>query len=151
MEHCLKGVKRVATSSNDAECSQAVRAENTAITEPDDDATTSSPTVSKTKKGSMMNHISISNLLVPTAHLSACYVAYYKLTAFKRKLDFWIIVFGEREIESFTSLSEFVNDNDSEMFQDGVIEEWVRCLTSMCASFEKYFPKEQNTRINLNS
>ncbi|GBP46790.1 hypothetical protein EVAR_10758_1 [Eumeta japonica] len=50
MERWLKGVKRVATSSNDAECSKAVRAENTAITDPDDDATTSSSTVSKTKK-----------------------------------------------------------------------------------------------------
>ncbi|GBP70628.1 Zinc finger BED domain-containing protein 5 [Eumeta japonica] len=50
MERWLKGVKRVATSSNDAECSKAVCAENTAITDPDDDATTSSSTVSKTKK-----------------------------------------------------------------------------------------------------
>ncbi|GBP61685.1 Zinc finger BED domain-containing protein 5 [Eumeta japonica] len=50
MERWLKGVKRVATSSNDAECSKAVRAENTAITDPDDDATTSCSTVSKTKK-----------------------------------------------------------------------------------------------------
>ncbi|GBP66088.1 Zinc finger BED domain-containing protein 5 [Eumeta japonica] len=50
MERWLKGVKRVATSSNDAECSKAVRAENAAITDPDDDATTSSSTVSKTKK-----------------------------------------------------------------------------------------------------
>ncbi|GBP64676.1 ATP-binding cassette sub-family A member 5 [Eumeta japonica] len=46
----FKGVKRVATSSDDAECSKAVRAENTAITDPDHDATTSSSTVSKTKK-----------------------------------------------------------------------------------------------------
>ncbi|CAK1599322.1 unnamed protein product [Parnassius mnemosyne] len=75
MERWLKGVKRVATtSSNHAECSKAVRAEYTAITDPDDDATTSSSTVSKTKKGSMMNHISVSDLLIPTAHLSACYV-----------------------------------------------------------------------------
>ncbi|GBP06599.1 hypothetical protein EVAR_90798_1 [Eumeta japonica] len=51
MERWLKGVKRVATSSNDAECSKAVRAENTAITDPDDDATTSSSTVSKRQKG----------------------------------------------------------------------------------------------------
>ncbi|GBP79553.1 Zinc finger BED domain-containing protein 5 [Eumeta japonica] len=50
MERWLKGVKRVATSSNDAECSKAVHAENTAITDPDDDATTSSSMVSKTKK-----------------------------------------------------------------------------------------------------
>ncbi|GBP27657.1 Zinc finger BED domain-containing protein 5 [Eumeta japonica] len=50
MERWLKGVKRVATSSNDAECSKAVRAKNTAITDPDDDTTTSSSTVSKTKK-----------------------------------------------------------------------------------------------------
>ncbi|GBP61655.1 Zinc finger BED domain-containing protein 5 [Eumeta japonica] len=50
MERWLKDVKRVARSSNDAECSKAVRAENTAITDPDDDATTSCSTVSKTKK-----------------------------------------------------------------------------------------------------
>ncbi|GBP77473.1 Zinc finger BED domain-containing protein 5 [Eumeta japonica] len=50
MERCLEDVKRVATSSNHVECSKAVRAENTAITDPDDDATTSSSTVSKTKK-----------------------------------------------------------------------------------------------------
>ncbi|GBP72852.1 Zinc finger BED domain-containing protein 5 [Eumeta japonica] len=50
MERWLKGVKCVATSSNDAECSKAVRAENTAIADPDDDATTSSSTVSKRKK-----------------------------------------------------------------------------------------------------
>ncbi|GBP43664.1 Zinc finger BED domain-containing protein 5 [Eumeta japonica] len=50
MERWLKGVNRVATFSNDAECSKAVRAENTAITDPDDDATTSSSTISKTKK-----------------------------------------------------------------------------------------------------
>ncbi|GBP24763.1 Zinc finger BED domain-containing protein 5 [Eumeta japonica] len=51
MERWIKGIKRVATSSNDAECSKAVRAENIAITDPDDDATTSSSTVSKTKTG----------------------------------------------------------------------------------------------------
>ncbi|GBP81697.1 Zinc finger BED domain-containing protein 5 [Eumeta japonica] len=45
MERWLKGVKRVATSSNDAEYSKAVRAENT-----DDDAATSSCTILKTKK-----------------------------------------------------------------------------------------------------
>ncbi|GBP10236.1 hypothetical protein EVAR_77628_1 [Eumeta japonica] len=50
MERWLKGVKCVATSSNDAECSKEVRAENTAITDPDDDATTSSSTVSKMKR-----------------------------------------------------------------------------------------------------
>ncbi|GBP43841.1 Zinc finger BED domain-containing protein 5 [Eumeta japonica] len=50
MERRRKGVKRVATSSNDAEYLKAVRAENTAIPDPDDDATTSSSTVSKTKK-----------------------------------------------------------------------------------------------------
>ncbi|CAG4945583.1 unnamed protein product [Parnassius apollo] len=51
MEGWLKGVKRVATtSSNDAECSKTVRVENTVINDPDDDATTSSSTVSKTKK-----------------------------------------------------------------------------------------------------
>ncbi|GBP13383.1 Zinc finger BED domain-containing protein 5 [Eumeta japonica] len=50
MERWFKGVKCVATSSNDTECSKAVRAENTAITDPDDDATTSSSTVLKTKK-----------------------------------------------------------------------------------------------------
>ncbi|GFS98834.1 zinc finger BED domain-containing protein 5 [Trichonephila clavipes] len=67
-----------------------------------------------------------------------------KITAFKRKLEFWIICIGKREIESFTSLSEFVSDNDSEMFQDDVFEELVTYLTSMRASFEKYFPEEQN-------
>ncbi|GBP67853.1 Zinc finger BED domain-containing protein 5 [Eumeta japonica] len=50
MERWLKGVKCVATSSNNDECSKSVRVENTAITDPDDDATTSSSTVSKTKK-----------------------------------------------------------------------------------------------------
>ncbi|XP_036219150.2 zinc finger BED domain-containing protein 5 [Bactrocera oleae] len=51
MERWLKGVKRVATtSSNNAECSKAVRAENIAITDPEDDTSTSSLTVSKTKK-----------------------------------------------------------------------------------------------------
>ncbi|GBP90657.1 Zinc finger BED domain-containing protein 5 [Eumeta japonica] len=50
MARWLKGVKRVSTSSNDAECSKAVRAENTTITDPDDNATTSSSTVSKTEK-----------------------------------------------------------------------------------------------------
>ncbi|GBP60544.1 Zinc finger BED domain-containing protein 5 [Eumeta japonica] len=50
MEHWLKGVKRVAISSNDAESSKEVCGENTAITNPYDDATTSSSTVSKTKK-----------------------------------------------------------------------------------------------------
>nr|XP_036227384.1 zinc finger BED domain-containing protein 5-like [Bactrocera oleae] len=50
MERWLKGVKRVAiTSSNNAECSKAVRAKNIAITDPEDDASTSSLTVSKTK------------------------------------------------------------------------------------------------------
>ncbi|GBP24126.1 Zinc finger BED domain-containing protein 5 [Eumeta japonica] len=46
----VEDVKRVATSSNDAEYLKAVRAGNTAITDPDDDATTSSSTVLKTKK-----------------------------------------------------------------------------------------------------
>ncbi|GBP42553.1 Zinc finger BED domain-containing protein 5 [Eumeta japonica] len=50
MERWLKGVKRVATSSNDAECSKAVRGENATITEPDDDAMTSSSTVLNKKK-----------------------------------------------------------------------------------------------------
>ncbi|GBP30175.1 Zinc finger BED domain-containing protein 5 [Eumeta japonica] len=50
MERWLKGVKCVATSPNNAKCSKAVHPENTAITDPDDDATTSSSTVSKTKK-----------------------------------------------------------------------------------------------------
>ncbi|GBP32893.1 Zinc finger BED domain-containing protein 5 [Eumeta japonica] len=60
MERWLKGVKRVATSSNDAECSEAVRTENTAITDPDDDATTSSFTVTKKKKRKYdESHISI--------------------------------------------------------------------------------------------
>ncbi|GBP92731.1 hypothetical protein EVAR_100488_1 [Eumeta japonica] len=72
MARWLKGVKR--NISNDAECSKAVRAENTTITDPDDDATTSSSTVSKTEKGSMMNHISVLDLLIPIAHLSARYV-----------------------------------------------------------------------------
>ncbi|GBP89338.1 Zinc finger BED domain-containing protein 5 [Eumeta japonica] len=57
MELWLKGVKRVATSSNDAECSKAVRAENTAITDPDDDATTSSSMVSKTKKERQIHYL----------------------------------------------------------------------------------------------
>ncbi|GFW65094.1 zinc finger BED domain-containing protein 5 [Trichonephila clavipes] len=77
--------------------------------------------------------------------------AFNKITAFKRKLEFWIICIGKREIESFTSLSEFVSDNDSEMFQDDVFEELVTYLTSMRASFEKYFPEEQNTKMKLNS
>lgn len=42
--------------------------------------------------------------------------AYNKITAFKRKLDFWIVCVDKREIESFTSLSEFASDNDLEMF-----------------------------------
>ncbi|GBP82680.1 Zinc finger BED domain-containing protein 5 [Eumeta japonica] len=50
MERWLKGVKRVATSSNDAECSKTVRTENAATTDPNDATTTSSSTVSKTKK-----------------------------------------------------------------------------------------------------
>ncbi|KAK9703705.1 hAT family C-terminal dimerization region [Popillia japonica] len=54
-------------------------------------------------------------------------------------------------MESFTSLSEFVSDNDSEMFQDDVFEELVQYLTPMRASFEKYFPEEQKTKRNLNS
>lgn len=77
--------------------------------------------------------------------------AYNKITAFKRKLDFWIICVGKKEIESFSSLSEFVSDNDSEMFQDDVFEELVQYLSSMRASFEKYFPEEQNTKMKLNS
>ncbi|KAL3282463.1 hypothetical protein HHI36_005647 [Cryptolaemus montrouzieri] len=36
------------------------------------------------------------------------------------------------------------------MFQDSVFGELVQYLTSMLASFEKYFPEEQNTRIKLN-
>ncbi|GFV25612.1 uncharacterized protein TNCV_4017461 [Trichonephila clavipes] len=75
MERWLKGDKRFATtSSNEAEFSKAVRGEYTAITDPDDYATTSSSTVSKAKKGSMMNRILVSDLLIPTAHLCACYV-----------------------------------------------------------------------------
>ncbi|GFS72297.1 zinc finger BED domain-containing protein 5 [Trichonephila clavipes] len=51
MERWLKGDKRFATtSSNEAEFSKAVRGEYTAITDPDDYATTSSYTVSKAKK-----------------------------------------------------------------------------------------------------
>ncbi|GFV10021.1 zinc finger BED domain-containing protein 5 [Trichonephila clavipes] len=37
------------------------------------------------------------------------------------------------------------------MLQDDVFEELVTYLTSMCASFEKYFPEEQNTKMKLNS
>ncbi|GBP77285.1 Zinc finger BED domain-containing protein 5 [Eumeta japonica] len=76
---------------------------------------------------------------------------YNKTTAFTRKLDFWIICVGKRETESFTSLSEFVSDNDSEMFQDDVFGELVQYLTWMRASFEKYFPDEQNTKMKFNS
>ncbi|GBP96756.1 hypothetical protein EVAR_69013_1 [Eumeta japonica] len=47
--------------------------------------------------------------------------------------------------------SEFVSDNDSEMFQDDVFGELVQYLTSMRASFEKYFPEEQNTKMKLSS
>ncbi|KAJ0183269.1 hypothetical protein K1T71_001245 [Dendrolimus kikuchii] len=65
--------------------------------------------------------------------------------------DFWIICIGKREIESFTSLSEFVSDNGSEMFQDDVFEELVQYLTSLRASFEKYFPEEQDTKMKLHS
>ncbi|GFU02895.1 zinc finger BED domain-containing protein 5 [Trichonephila clavipes] len=51
MERWLKGDKRFATtSSNEAGFSKAVRGECTAITDPDDYATTSSSTVSKAKK-----------------------------------------------------------------------------------------------------
>lgn len=77
--------------------------------------------------------------------------AYNKITAFKRKLDFWIICIGKKEIESFTLLSEFVSENDSEMFEDDVFEELVQYLSSMRASFEKYFPEEHNTKIKVNS
>ncbi|GFV85588.1 zinc finger BED domain-containing protein 5 [Trichonephila clavipes] len=77
--------------------------------------------------------------------------AFNKITAFKRKLEFWIICIGKREIESFTSLSELVSDNDSEMFQDDVFEELVTYRTSMRASFEKYFLEEQNKKMKLNS
>ena len=44
-----------------------------------------------------------------------------KITAFKRKLDFWITCFGEREIESFSLLSEFLSRlslSDTEIFQN---------------------------------
>ncbi|GFW58606.1 zinc finger BED domain-containing protein 5 [Trichonephila clavipes] len=54
MERWLKGDERFATSSNEAEFSKAVRGEYTAITDPDDYATTSSPTVSKAKKRNSM-------------------------------------------------------------------------------------------------
>ncbi|GFV50476.1 zinc finger BED domain-containing protein 5 [Trichonephila clavipes] len=37
------------------------------------------------------------------------------------------------------------------MFQDDVFEELVTDLTSKRASFEKYFPEEQNTKMKLNS
>ncbi|GBP32610.1 Zinc finger BED domain-containing protein 5 [Eumeta japonica] len=82
-----------------------------------------------------------------TGKQTTVFQAYNKITAFKRKLDFWIICVGKREIESFTSLSEFVSDNDSEMFQDDVFEELVQYLTSIRASLEKYFPEEQNTKM----
>ncbi|GBP66513.1 hypothetical protein EVAR_85660_1 [Eumeta japonica] len=59
MERWLKGVKHVATSSNKVECSKAC-AENIAITDPDDDATTSSSTVSKTKKRKVPSSILLS-------------------------------------------------------------------------------------------
>ncbi|GBP55799.1 hypothetical protein EVAR_50215_1 [Eumeta japonica] len=37
------------------------------------------------------------------------------------------------------------------MFQDDVFEELVQYLTSMRASFEKYFPEDKNTKMKLNS
>ncbi|CAG4950847.1 unnamed protein product [Colias eurytheme] len=37
------------------------------------------------------------------------------------------------------------------MFQVDVFEELVQYLSSMRASFEKYFPEEQNTKMKLNS
>ena len=60
-----------------------------------------------------LNELNLSLQGKQTTVFQAC----NKITAFKRKLDFWIICVGKREIESFTSLSEFVSDNDSEMFQ----------------------------------
>ncbi|GBP77291.1 hypothetical protein EVAR_31723_1 [Eumeta japonica] len=72
MERWLKGGKRVATSSNDAECLKAVRPEKTAITDPKDDATTSSSTVSKTKKKETYIHSTIpAYALIITAKLEA--------------------------------------------------------------------------------
>lgn len=72
-ERWLKGVKRDATtSSTEAECSKAVRAEYTAITGQDDYATTSSSTVSKAKNRKYDD--TVSDLLIPTAHLSVFYV-----------------------------------------------------------------------------
>ena len=94
-----------------------------------------------------LNELNLSLQGKQTTVFQAC----NKITAFKRKLDFWIICIGKREVESFTSLSEFVSDNDSEMCPDDVIEELVQYLTSMRASFEKYFPEEQNTKMKLNS
>lgn len=73
MERWLKGVKRDATtSSTEAECSKAVRAEYTSITGQDDYATTSSSTFSKAKNRKYDD--TVSDLLIPTAHLSTFYV-----------------------------------------------------------------------------
>ncbi|XP_014298159.2 zinc finger BED domain-containing protein 5-like [Microplitis demolitor] len=80
-----------------------------------------------------LNELNLSLQGKQTTVFQAC----NKITAFKRKLDFWIICVGKREVESFTSLSEFVSDNDSEMFQDDVFGELVQYLASMRESFEK--------------
>lgn len=91
------------------------------------------------------------NLSLQVKHTTV-FQAYNKITAFKRKLDFWIIcTICKKEIESFTLLSEFVSENDSEMFEDDVFEELLQYLSSMRASFEKYFPEEHNTTIKVNS
>lgn len=37
------------------------------------------------------------------------------------------------------------------MFRDDIFEELVQYLTAMRASFEMYFPEEQNTKIKINS
>ena len=73
-----------------------------------------------------------------------------KITAFKRKLDFWITCFVKREIESFSLLSEFLSD--TEMFQNETLfVELVQYLNDLRATFESYFPEEQNTKLKINS
>ncbi|XP_056633414.1 zinc finger BED domain-containing protein 5-like [Diorhabda sublineata] len=90
-----------------------------------------------------LNELNLSLQGKQTTVFQAC----NKITAFKRKLNFWIICVSKREIESFTLLSEFVSDNDL----DNVFEQLVQHLTSMRACFEKYFPEEENTKLKLNS
>ena len=71
-----------------------------------------------------LNELNLSLQGKQTTVFQAC----NKIIAFKRKLDFWIICVGKREIENFTRLSEFVSDCDSETFQDDVFEELVQYL-----------------------